>query len=201
MPALDPGQRIRDLENILEYMLGEPLRITQRGETGYIDVGEAAGVGVTGTVDVGDLELRAQVFTEIKGQSIHGVAEIAAMQIVQKALGESMGIPNTQELSARIADARATIGSTPQRPQRPRLLAAHVAETVGTKDLILLAEAVIQADVERILIVQLVLIGEIVVRECSGIGRLGIKIGNVLPHLIDAQRKRTLRRNDVRSEE
>ena len=91
-----------------------------------------------------------------------------------------MRIPDTQVLSARLADARATIGSSPQRSQGPRLLAAHVTETVGSKDLILLAEAVIQADIKRILIVYLVLIGEIVVREYGGIGGLRIEVGNVL---------------------
>ena len=39
MPAPDPGQCIRDLENVFEYMLGKPLRVSQRGEAGYIDVG------------------------------------------------------------------------------------------------------------------------------------------------------------------
>ena len=76
-----------------------------------------------------------------------------------------MRIANAKMLRARIADAGAAIGSSPQRPEWSRLLTAHVAETVRSKDLILFAEAVIHADIEGILIVYMVLIGEIVVRQ------------------------------------
>src|ERR1035437_10379287 len=116
MLAPDPCQRIRDLKNILEHMLGEPLRVAQRGEPSYIDVGEATGIGVAGTVDIGNAELCAQIFAEVKRQSIYGVAEVAPVQIVQHSFGKSMGVPNAQVLGPRVADARATVGSSPQRP-------------------------------------------------------------------------------------
>src|SRR5471030_1525709 len=112
------------------------------------------------------------------------------MQIIEKPPREGMRVSHTQVLSARIADARATIGSSIQRSQRARLLAAHVAETVGAENLVFIAEAVIQPEIEGILIVHLSLISQIVVGEIAGSSevRQWIKVGDIRTHVVDQSR-------------
>ena len=106
------------------------------------------------------------------------------MQIVEKPLGKHMGVSRAQVLSARIADARAAIGSSPQRSERARSLAAHITETVRAEKLVVIAESVVQPDIERILIVYLVLIGQIIISKSAEVW-LGVKIGDVGTDLID----------------
>src|SRR5438309_1319116 len=112
MPALDPGQRVRNLDDVFENMLGEVLRISQGGDAGYINIGEAAGIGKAGAIDVGDAELCAEIFAEIKRQGIHGIAEITTVQVVQKVFTESMRKADAGMLSAGFADTGAAVGSS-----------------------------------------------------------------------------------------
>ena len=90
-----------------------------------------------------------------------------------------MGITKADVLSARLADAGATIGASPQRPERAGLLAAHIAEAVGRKNLVLLAEAMVEPNIERVLVVDVVLICQVILGERVGIGRLWIEIRNI----------------------
>ena len=84
-------------------------------------------------------------------------------------------------LSARVTNARAAIGPSIQWPQWARLLAPHVAETVRTEDLVFIAEALIEAEIEGILIVYLSLIGQIILGQIAGSAevRQWIKVGDV----------------------
>ena len=62
-------------------------------------------------------------------------------------------------LGSRVADAGTAIGASPERTQGAGALAPDITETVGAKYLVLIAEAVIEPDVELILIVYVPLIG------------------------------------------
>jgi len=76
---------------------------------------------------------------------------------------ESVGEAQAEVLGARVAGTGTTIRTAPQWTQRAGPLASHIAKTVRREHLILIAEAVIEPDVERILAVDVVLVGEIVV--------------------------------------
>ena len=87
-------------------------------------------------------------------------------------------------LCARIADAGTAVGSSPQWPEWSRALATHIAEAVRAKQLVLIAESMIQAHIERILVIHLILICQIVVGQASLIRRR-IEIGDVEADLVD----------------
>jgi hypothetical protein len=74
-----------------------------------------------------------------------------------------VGETQAEVLCARVARTGTAIRTTPQWPQGARPLAAHIAKTVRREHLILIAEAVIEPDVERILAIDVILVGEIVV--------------------------------------
>ena len=101
------------------------------------------------------------------------------MKIIQQMRREGMGEAQAEVLSARVADAGTAIGAAPQWAQRAGPLAAYIAKTVGREHLVLIAEAVVEPDVERILIVDVVLVGEIIVGKPGKVG-LGIEIRNIL---------------------
>ena len=74
-----------------------------------------------------------------------------------------MSEAQAEVLGARVAGTGATIRAAPQRPQRSGPLAAYIAKAVRREHLILIAEAVIESDVEGILVIDVVLVGKIVV--------------------------------------
>jgi len=85
------------------------------------------------------------------------------MKIVQQLRREGVSEAQAEVLGARVASTGTTIRTAPQWTQRAGPLAAHIAKAVRREHLILIAEAVIEPDVERILAVDVVLVGEIVV--------------------------------------
>ena len=164
VPSPDPGERVRNLKDVFESVFGEVHRIAQRCEASDIDIGQASRVGIGAAVRIGNSELiGTDGLAEVEGQRVDGVTEVSAVKIVQQLRREGVGVAQSEVLRARVADAGTTIGTAPQRPQRAGPLAAHVAKAVGREDLVLIAEAVIEPDVERILVVDVVLVGQIVV--------------------------------------
>src|SRR5437016_4745212 len=69
-------------------------------------------------------------------------------------------------------------------PQWPRPGAIDVCETVSREHLVLFTKALIQSQIERVLIVDVVLVGNEVVR-CISTRGSGIKVGDVLANGID----------------
>src|SRR5581483_11478314 len=174
MLAFDPSHRVRCLEDVFKIVLRQPLGVAQRGDASDVNIGKAAGVGITGAVHVGDSQLRSQIFAEIEGQGIDGIPEESTVQVIQEALGKRVGITKPHVLRARVADARAAIGTSPERPQWTGLLAAHITEAVRGKYLVLLAESMIEANIERVLVIDVVLICQIILGQRGGIRRLWI---------------------------
>ncbi len=82
MLAFDPSHRVRHLVDVFEDMLGQPLRIAQRCNSGDVNVGKAARIGKTGAIDVGDSELGPKVLAKVERQSVHGIAEEPAVQVI-----------------------------------------------------------------------------------------------------------------------
>src|SRR5437763_2466705 len=113
MPASDPRHRICHLEDVFQDMFGEPLCIAQGSDTRDVNVGESGGIRKPGAIHVRYAELCAQVFPKVEGQSVDSIAEKSAVQIIEQAFRERVGVTKSKVLRTRLADAGTTIGSSP----------------------------------------------------------------------------------------
>src|SRR6516164_6436940 len=103
-----------------------------------------------------------------------------------------MGVADAEVLASRFALAWATIGAS-QIAEGSGAGAAHVAETVGSKQQIRRPKLVVHTNVERVLIVDALLRSDVVVLEIVRLGwicvcRQGIQVDGVRPHGIDQRR-------------
>src|SRR5439155_18436878 len=103
-------------------------------------------------------------------QSIHRVPEEPAMSVVEKVPRKSVGPSQAGVLRSRLVAAGAAVCSA-QVPQRPRPEAADVAKAVPNENLVLFAEMMIEANIERILVVHPIWTREIIVDHVLNIGQ------------------------------
>src|SRR5579864_867556 len=86
-------------------------------------------------------------------------------------------------LRPRLGVAEAAVSAT-QLPQWTGVVGADVPKTVGSEDLVRLPEAVVQAYIELVLVVQHVGREQVIVDQPRQVGE-GIEIGYVRAHLVD----------------
>src|SRR5438876_397898 len=120
-------------------------------------------------------------------QGIHRVTKKAPMGIIERAARKSVGPTQANVLRAGLI-ATWTAVQPAQVRQRSRPKAADITEAVPREDLILFAKAMVQANVERILIIHSIRIGEIVVDQARTIGQR-IQIGNIRSRRISHYRR------------
>ena len=105
------------------------------------------------------------------------------MSIIEQPRRKSVGPSKANVLSSRLV-ATWTATCSAQIPQRPRPEATDIIEAVPAEDLVLLAEMMVEPNVERILIVHSTWTGEIVVEQARTVGHR-IQIDNVRSRWID----------------
>ena len=182
--AAHPAQGVGNLEDVFDHEFRSPKRVAQALEARNFDERQARG-SLVPAVGIGDPERLREIFAEVERQAGNMVPEEAPMKVVQQGRAERVRPAGRPVLGPVLGVAWAADVAT-QISKGARAVTVDIPEAVVREELVRVTEAVIETDIEGILVIGELRVQAIVVEE-PGPGNVGqrIEIRDVLPDLVD----------------